>query len=129
MKTFYVLWTYVASYSRLMSVQAENAEEAAKLACGYFDENFHKKATVYVFNVPPAMIVHRGEDKTGCNSMFEHTCIPDCDSAFWYSEYGKAACTCEESREASETLTDPQHYDSCAIMQAYRIWSLSRLVG
>lgn len=53
--------------------------------------------------------------------MCNHNCIPDCDSAFWYSEH-KTDCTCGENLEASATLSDPQHSETCAITQAYRNW-------
>lgn len=55
--------------------------------------------------------------------MCQHTCIPDCDSAFWYSSYGKAViCSCGESQEASATLTSPQHSSFCEVIVAYRKW-------
>jgi hypothetical protein len=62
MRTFYVLWTFSANYSRLIPVAAETAEQAAKETCGYFREEFRQKATVFVFDAPPALITHRGVD-------------------------------------------------------------------
>ena len=59
MRTFYVLWTYIANYSRLMKVSAKDATEAAESAM--FGPGFDEKATVYVFDVPPAMIVYKGQ--------------------------------------------------------------------
>lgn len=61
MKQFYVLWTYIANFSRLIPVKAENAERALMESCGYFSEDFRKKATVFVFDSPPTMIQYKGE--------------------------------------------------------------------
>lgn len=61
MRTFYVLWTYIANFSRLMPVRAETAEEAYMESCGHLSEDFRAKATVYVFDAPPALIVYKGE--------------------------------------------------------------------
>lgn len=54
--------------------------------------------------------------------MCNHQCIPDCDSAFWYSEY-KVKCNCGEAEEAAATLTSPQHASDCAITLAYAKWN------
>lgn len=70
MKQFYVLWTYVANFSRLISIQAESAEQAYNMACGYFGKDFTKKATVFVFDSPPCMIQHEGE-KMGVEQYFD----------------------------------------------------------
>ncbi len=61
MNQYYVLWTYIANFSRLIPVKAENVEEARKLSCGFFSEDFAKKATVFVFDTPPVMIQYKGE--------------------------------------------------------------------
>jgi hypothetical protein len=62
MKTYYILWTYIANYSeRLVKVQANNPEEALKNSIGYFSEDFRKKATVYVFESPPVLEQRKGE--------------------------------------------------------------------
>lgn len=61
MNQFYVLWTYSANFSRLMPIQASDAAEAVKATCGYFSDDFKKKATVYVFDTPPALIQYKGE--------------------------------------------------------------------
>lgn len=70
MKQFYVLWTYIANFSRLIPIQAENAEEARKMTCGYFSDDFKKKATVFVFDTPPALIQYKGE-KMGLDAYRE----------------------------------------------------------
>lgn len=61
MKQFYVLWTYIANFSRLIPVKAEDAESARKETCGYFSDDFKKKATVFVFDTPPTLVQYRGE--------------------------------------------------------------------
>lgn len=64
MKTFYVLWTYIANYSRLLPIKADTAEDALKESVGYFGPEFHKKATVYVFDSPPSILTYKGERMT-----------------------------------------------------------------
>ena len=53
MKKFWVLWTYSANYSRVFELSASSPEEAAKAATCIYSDDFHKKATVYVFDRPP----------------------------------------------------------------------------
>lgn len=53
MKTFYVLWTYMANYSNLREVQAESAEEALNQTVVYMSDHFKKHGKVYVFDKPP----------------------------------------------------------------------------
>jgi hypothetical protein len=53
-KTFYVLWTYVANFSRLHEVQGESAEAVAENLLNGFSGDFREKATIYVFDRPPA---------------------------------------------------------------------------
>lgn len=60
MKTYYVLWTYIANYSRLMQVVASDAAHAHHLTADGMSEDFRLKATVFVFDTPPAHIVHKG---------------------------------------------------------------------
>lgn len=62
-KTYWVLWTYVANYSeRLLEVGGcASPEDAAKRATVFFSDDFHKKATVYVFDQKPMLVVRRGE--------------------------------------------------------------------
>lgn len=57
MKTYYVLWTYLGNYSKLIEIVAKDAVEAADKATGFFSKDFHEKATVYVFDKPPVMMV------------------------------------------------------------------------
>lgn len=61
MKQFYVLWTYIANFSRLIPIKANDAKEAYMGSCGYFGDDFKKKATVYVFDTPPVHLVYKGE--------------------------------------------------------------------
>jgi len=62
MKTYWVLWTYIANYSRLMCVEeAKSPEEAIQRTTGYFGADFQQKATVYVFDHKPALVVVKGE--------------------------------------------------------------------
>jgi hypothetical protein len=53
MKKFWVLWTYSANYSELKEVDAFDPDHALNLTTGFFSKDFHKKATVYVFDRPP----------------------------------------------------------------------------
>ena len=53
MKTFYVIWTYLANYSEVRPVQAGSSEEAADAATSFFSKDFQQKGTVYVFDHPP----------------------------------------------------------------------------
>jgi hypothetical protein len=64
MKQYYVLYTYMANYSRTIPVLANSPEDAFKSACGMYSDDFLAKATVYVFDAPPALIVHKGERYT-----------------------------------------------------------------
>ena len=65
MKTFYVLWTYIANFSRLLKVEAKDADAALQCTVGWYMESdnpaFRDKATVYVFDSPPARIVYKGK--------------------------------------------------------------------
>lgn len=61
MKQFYVLWTYIANFSRVIPVKSDTPENAAKETCGYFSDDFKKKATVFVFDSPPTMVQYKGE--------------------------------------------------------------------
>jgi len=63
MKTFYVLWTYIANYSSLMEVKAETPGAALHTATRHYSDDFIQKATVYVFDTPPVLV--RSPDKTG----------------------------------------------------------------
>lgn len=57
-----VVWTYVANYG-VTTVHARNAEDAAKMVTTNYSDDFHKKATVYVFEGRPAYTVTRDDDK------------------------------------------------------------------
>ena len=60
-----MLWHYIANYSEILPVEANNAEDAIERACGFYmgssNTAFRDKATVYVFDSPPVVIVHKGE--------------------------------------------------------------------
>lgn len=60
MKTFYVLWTYVANYSRLFKIDARDKEEALAASTGYYGVDFKTKGSVFVFDTPPVTIQYRG---------------------------------------------------------------------
>lgn len=56
MNTYHVIWFYYANYGGPIRTQADGPEEAAKLATEFYSEDFHRKATVLVFNSPPSYI-------------------------------------------------------------------------
>lgn len=60
MKKFWVIWTYSANYSKLMEIEAKDAEEAAKRATFLYGDRFHKEANIYVFDTKPAFQVVNG---------------------------------------------------------------------
>ncbi len=54
MKTFYVLWTYIANHSeRIYQVQAETAEKARDFILEVYSDDFKQKGRVYVFDQLP----------------------------------------------------------------------------
>lgn len=61
MKTYYVLWTYVANYSKLMEVQATCSEDAVKQCTFLYDKYFFDKANIYVFDTPPILKKEGGQ--------------------------------------------------------------------
>lgn len=65
MKTYWVMWTYIANYSeRPIKVTAESPEHAIKLTTGYYSDDFKKKASVYVFDREPVLWIG-GRSKDG----------------------------------------------------------------
>lgn len=56
LKKYWVLWTYVANYSKLIEVEAESGQDAADKATGLFSKDFQKKGNVYVFDREPAFV-------------------------------------------------------------------------
>lgn len=62
-KTYYVLWTYIANFSKLMSVQADSPREALDKATGLFSSDFKHKGNVYVFDRPPVLVQGSEADK------------------------------------------------------------------
>ena len=63
MKTYYVLWTYIANYSELREIEARSPEEAHKAMTDWFGPEFHAKATVYIFDKAPVMTYTKGEKR------------------------------------------------------------------
>lgn len=63
MKTYYVLWTYVANFSKLLTVQAASPREALDQATGFFSLDFKHKGNVYVFDRPPVLVQGAEADK------------------------------------------------------------------
>lgn len=61
MKDYYLLWTYEANYSRCLRVTAESPEHAIHCMCGFYSDDFKKRATIFVFDHPPALVSDRGE--------------------------------------------------------------------
>lgn len=61
MKKFWVLWTYIANYSRLLEVEAESAEDARKRATDMFSHDFHRKANIYVFDHAPVFCLEQSQ--------------------------------------------------------------------
>lgn len=43
------------------TVQANSPEEAITVALGHYSEDFHKRASIYVFTTPPALIKQPGD--------------------------------------------------------------------
>ena len=58
-KTYYVLWTYGSNYSKLISIEATTAVDAADQATGHFSKSFQEKGTVYVFDRTPVLHISR----------------------------------------------------------------------
>lgn len=55
MVKFWVLWTYVANYSKLIEIEAASPAQAINNTTGFFSDDFRKKATVYCFDRAPMM--------------------------------------------------------------------------
>ncbi len=54
MKTYWLLWTYIANYSdKPLRVQAKDPKEAADSLRRMYSDDFAKKATIYVLDVEP----------------------------------------------------------------------------
>lgn len=52
-KKYWVLWTYIANFSKLVEIEASSPTEAAEFVTGHFSKDFEAKATVYVFDHSP----------------------------------------------------------------------------
>lgn len=55
MKTFYVIWTYVANYSGLITVEAESADAAKQQVLDRYGAEFADAARIFVFDAPPVI--------------------------------------------------------------------------
>lgn len=64
MKQFYVLWTYIGNYSKLMPVKADSPQKALKLTTEGFGPEFLRNAIVFVFDHSPALISYKSEELT-----------------------------------------------------------------
>jgi hypothetical protein len=62
-KTYWVIWTYIANYSeQACPVAAFSPEDAAKVIIdSYGGEEFARKATVYVFDHKPVLVMRKGK--------------------------------------------------------------------
>lgn len=63
MKTYYVLWTFAANYSKLMEIPAESAEEAKNAVLWLWGKEFRDTCNMYVFDTPPVIKMERGSKK------------------------------------------------------------------
>lgn len=62
MKTYYVIWTYAANYSKLTEIKATGPREAIEKSCYFnvYNPEFQKNGKVYVFDAPPVFITGNG---------------------------------------------------------------------
>jgi hypothetical protein len=64
LKKFWILWTFVANYSdKLIQVDALDADSACRIALGSYSPEL-TKATVYVFDTAPALVMRKGVEVT-----------------------------------------------------------------
>ncbi len=64
MKTYYVLWQYIANFnSEPWEIRAESPEQAAEKLRSNFRPEFSEKGRVLVFDQPPAYIWDAKEAK------------------------------------------------------------------
>lgn len=61
-KTFWYIWTYVATYSSPQPIEAASAEHAVAEIARVWGEDFVAKATIYVFDKEPVGIGGCGRD-------------------------------------------------------------------
>ena len=52
MTEYFVIWTYIANYGKMV-VHATNQHEAAEKVRAGFSDDFRKRGTIYVFDSPP----------------------------------------------------------------------------
>lgn len=74
MKTYYVIWHYVANYMGPAPVEAESPQEATDKVIGICDARFKSEARVYVFDSPPVL-------KSICGKLVDP--LAKDDSADW----------------------------------------------
>ena len=53
--TYYVLWTWQANYSEVITVKAFSPKEAKDMAVGFYGNQFQAEAKIYVFASPPVV--------------------------------------------------------------------------
>jgi hypothetical protein len=61
MKRYWILWTYIANYNSIpLTVTADSPMRAAEVVFEGFSEEFREKATLHIFDRPPAMTIRKG---------------------------------------------------------------------
>lgn len=60
MKTYWIIWTYIANFGR-MTVQAKSEDEAVNRLYDCFSPDFENRATVYVFDKEPSLVLRNGQ--------------------------------------------------------------------
>lgn len=56
MYKFFVLWTYIGNYSKLIEVRADTPLEAINTVTWLYGKDFQEKASIYVFDKKPAFV-------------------------------------------------------------------------
>ena len=57
LKKYYVIWTYLGYHSELLEIEAPTANDAKNKVTWLYGDDFHKKASVYVFDKYPVKVV------------------------------------------------------------------------
>jgi hypothetical protein len=56
MKSYWIMWTYIANHStKPIKVQAATPEDAVQVALGFYSEDFHEKGSFFVFDSEPVL--------------------------------------------------------------------------
>lgn len=56
LKPFWVSWTYIANYGGPTRVMASGYSDAADRVCGFYSDDFKRKASVYVTREEPIKV-------------------------------------------------------------------------